>query len=201
MLVNLFINNIIFIFKKLPAKLDSNILDESLQRKLVQLCEFSQCQKWKLLYRASRDGFSGKDFHSKCDRKKNTLTVIKSESGNVFGGYTDKCWHSKGGLVSDPNAFIFSLINKENKPFKVICSDGGQNAIFCISKCGPMFASYPCKLNIEDSSNTNELSIFLNFDDLYNHPDYPVGTEEAKNIMAGSYYFRTTEIEVYTKVN
>ena len=81
----------------------------------------------------------------------NTLTVIKSESGNVFGGYTDKCWHSKGGLVSDPNAFIFSLINKENKPFKVICSDGGIDAIMCNSSYGPTFGICPSDIFIADN--------------------------------------------------
>jgi len=33
------------------------------------------------------------------------------------------------------------------------------------------------------------------------NPDYTVGTEEAKNILAGSYTFNITEIEVYTKLN
>jgi len=36
-----------FIFKKHQIRLDSTILDGSIQCKLVQLCEFSQCQKWK----------------------------------------------------------------------------------------------------------------------------------------------------------
>ena len=152
------------------------------------------------MYRASRDGFSGKDFHSKCDRKKNTLTVIKSESGNVFGGYTDKCWHSKGGLVSDPNAFIFSLINKEDKPFKVACSDSGKDAILGHPLYGLTFGSYPRDLHIADNSNINESS-YSNFGHTYKHPDVPVGTEKAKNILAGSYGFKTTEIEIYTKIN
>jgi hypothetical protein len=44
---------------------------------------------------------------------KNTLRVIKSENGNIFGGYTTKAWDSNWESVTDPNAFIFSLINKE----------------------------------------------------------------------------------------
>jgi len=65
----------------------------------------------------------------------NTLTVIKSESGNVFGGYIDKALTS----ITVPNAFIFSLINKENKSFKSICSNGGQNSILCHRTYGPAF--------------------------------------------------------------
>ncbi len=30
---------------------------------LMDLCEFSPNDKWSLLYRATRDGFRGKDFH------------------------------------------------------------------------------------------------------------------------------------------
>ena len=31
------------------------------------------------------------------------------------------------------------------------------------------------------------------------HPEYAKGTEKARNFLAGSYYFQTTEIEVYNK--
>ena len=150
------------------------------------------------MYRASRDGFSAEDFHSKCNETENTLTVIKSVSGNVFGGYTDRAWNSNDGYLRDPNAFIFSLINKENKPFKVICSDGGKDAVLC-NIGGPAFGKIPSDIYIANNSNTN--SCHCNLGNTYKYPDYPVGTAEAKNILAGSYQFKTTEIEVYTKVN
>jgi hypothetical protein len=53
------------------------IINQGLEGKLLALCEFPANQKWKLLYRGSRDGFSAKAFHSKCDYKANTLTIIK----------------------------------------------------------------------------------------------------------------------------
>ena len=31
----------------------------------------------KLIYRGSRDGMTGKDFHKKCDKKGETITLIK----------------------------------------------------------------------------------------------------------------------------
>jgi hypothetical protein len=167
---------------------------------LVQLCEFSKSQEWKLLYRASRDGFSATNFRSKCNEIEKTLTVITSESGNVFGGYTDKAWTSGNAeYITDPNAFIFSLINKENKPFKVICSDGGIDAIMCNSSYGPTFGICPSDIFIADNSNTN--SCLCNFGNKYKHPDFIFRSEKAKNILAGSYDFKTIEIEVYTKDN
>ena len=47
-----------------------------------------------LLYRASRNGWYSSNFHSCCDNKGPTVTVIRS-GNNIFGGYTEQSWHSK----------------------------------------------------------------------------------------------------------
>ena len=45
----------------------------------------------KVLYRASRNGWFASNFHSCCDNKGPTVTLVKS--GNyIFGGYTDQSW-------------------------------------------------------------------------------------------------------------
>ncbi len=50
-----------------------------------------------LLYRASRDGWTGAKFHSCCDNKGPTVTVVKSSKGNdLFGGYFEDQWESGG---------------------------------------------------------------------------------------------------------
>ena len=49
--------------------------------------------KWRLLFRASRDGFAAETFHTKCDNKGPTVTIVKSGS-NIFGGFTDVSWAS-----------------------------------------------------------------------------------------------------------
>ena len=50
--------------------------------------------EWRLLFRASRDGFAALAFHSKCDERGPTVTVVKS-GGNIFGGFTGNSWTSK----------------------------------------------------------------------------------------------------------
>ena len=50
--------------------------------------------EWRLLFRASRDGFAALAFHFKCDNKGPTITVVKS-GRNIFGGFTEKAWTSK----------------------------------------------------------------------------------------------------------
>ena len=50
-----------------------------------------------LLYRASTDGSSPKDFHRCCNNKGPTLVLIKSGE-YIFGGYTSKSWESPGSM-------------------------------------------------------------------------------------------------------
>ena len=52
--------------------------------------------EWRLLFRASRDGFAASAFHSKCDNKGPTVTVVKS-GANIFGGFNEKPWKNAGG--------------------------------------------------------------------------------------------------------
>ena len=64
-----------------------------------------------LLYRGSRDGFTAQAFHSACDNKGPTLTVIRATNGAVLGGYSHAPWTSQGAYVSQGygNAWLFSL--------------------------------------------------------------------------------------------
>ena len=96
--------------------------DEQKLVELIKLCEFSPNDKRSLLYRGTRDNFGGKAFHSKCDGKSNTLTILKAKQSKfIFGGFTAVNWESSNNLKhkSDPNAFIFSLTNKDNTPLKM----------------------------------------------------------------------------------
>ena len=40
-----------------------------------------------LIYRGSRDGFSGSNYNVKIDKINPTLTLIKSSRGRKFGGF------------------------------------------------------------------------------------------------------------------
>jgi len=175
------------------------MLDRQNKSAITELCEILLEKMWKLQYRATRDGFIGQNFHSKCDGIANTLTIIKSEHGNIFGGFTEKAWKSSstGGCVADPNAFVFSLVNKENKPFKAVCTNS-KEAICCYSYFGPTFGE--SDIVIASGSNSNQRS-FSYFGHSYKHTDYQYGTEKAKTILAGSHKFQTLEIEVFVLIN
>ena len=71
---------------------DSKILTRELDMILSGMLPY-KTGNWRLLYRASRDGFKAESFHLKCDYKGPTVTVVKS--GNfIFGGFTEAAWRS-----------------------------------------------------------------------------------------------------------
>ena len=48
-------------------------------------------QDWKLCWRASQDGLDSTQFHSSCDGKSPTITIVKV-GRYIFGGYTSISW-------------------------------------------------------------------------------------------------------------
>ena len=68
-------------------------------------------KKIELIYRGSRDGTLSKNFHEKCDNKGPTITLIKNEKGNIFGGFSSISWTSQNNNKQAPNSFLFTLTN------------------------------------------------------------------------------------------
>jgi hypothetical protein len=161
---------------------------------LNQLC--NNLAEEKLIYRASRDGFSVSSFHSKCDNYSNTVTIIKTTSNSVFGGFTSATWTSNGGYTFDSNAFIFSLRRSGNSNKERFNVTQPTYAIYSYSSYGPTFGGGH-DIYVSDSSNTNgnsnsDLGYF------YQLPkNITYGSTEAKSYLAGSSNWKTTEIEVY----
>ena len=73
-------------------------------------------------------------------------------------------------------------------------------AICCNPTYGPTFGTQGWDIHITSDSNANNFSC-SQFGYDYKHPDYPAGTEKAKSILAGSYQFKTLEIEVFVCTN
>jgi len=172
---------------------------------LIKVCEFDRESKFTLLYRASQDGFEASHFHSKCDGKANTLTLLRaSETSFIFGGFTTATWESfqPGQWKSDPNAFLFSLKNKDEKPCKMkIDASKHVNAIICNSKYGPIFGvgNGNSDFSVASKANTSNGS-YSNLGYTYKHPKYSKGSNEARSFLAGSKQFQVEEIEVFHKL-
>ena len=75
------------------------IQSNSIQSRSYYFTHFSEIMQtvadsnlvWKLCYRASYHGWAASIFHSNCDGKRDTVTIIRKDR-YVFGGYTDIPW-------------------------------------------------------------------------------------------------------------
>ena len=152
-------------------------------------------RKWSLLYRGSRDGFEASDFNTHCNDKPNTLTIVQSTNGNIFGGFTSAQWDLSSSWQFDKSAFIYSLVNKENRPLLFEHSSSDTSSIYSSPSYGPLFGSGK-DLVIYSSSNMNTTN-YSNLGKTYTHPEYPLGSEKARKILAGSQFFKVQEIEVF----
>ena len=52
----------------------------------------SKFSRWKRCWRASVDGWAASTFHSGCDNKGPTVTIIRVGRKYIFGGYTSLSW-------------------------------------------------------------------------------------------------------------
>jgi len=148
----------------------------------------------KLLYRGSRDGFTARDFHSKCDGKPKTLTVVKAEnSKNIFGGYFEGSWAQSGSYSSLPS-WLFSLVNKYNKPVKLIPNTSSSNT-YVNGTYGPTWGGghdLHINNNMQSTSNYSSPSTYRTFAPGYSN----LGVIYDNNLLAGASHFKVEEIEV-----
>lgn len=132
------------IYPKIPSGFDKNglieeshiIYNEEEMSLINNEIRFGQkLKKYKLLFRAKRDGDSAKIFHSLCDKYNNIIVLIETKQGLRFGGYTSVKFGGTAHLKKDNKAFLFSLDNK--KIYKI---DSNKYAIYCYSNSGPCFS-------------------------------------------------------------
>ena len=136
-----------------------------------------------LLYSIPRDSDSYSTFHSLCNGKGKTLTLVRNTKGYRCGAFITQSWSSSNNYINDPNAFLFSLEFKEYYPIY-----DGTNAIYDHSSYGPTFGNGH-DLYIASGCSQNSSS-YCNF------PYQYCGTR-ARGLTGGSYNFRVNKLEVY----
>lgn len=150
-------------------------------------------QKWQLIYKGQRDGFTSEDFHRCCNNQGSTITLIQTTRGFLFGGFTAISWTSTGDYKSDPQAYLFTLINPyQIKPTKFeIKKDMIDSAVVHNKNHGPYFGNKD--IHIVSSSNIGGQGASVS-----RFPDaYTDSTEKGSKIFAGDTTFVVNEIEVY----
>ena len=72
---------------------------------LVPVLRSSTRSKFVRCWHAKTDGWAASTFHSKCDNKGPTVTIIKVNN-YIFGGYTDVSWSSKYHCIELQHEFV-----------------------------------------------------------------------------------------------
>jgi hypothetical protein len=193
----------IFIENRLNIFLGSTLLITEYEEKLMEFIGGDiqqQQQPWRLIYRASEHGFDAADFHRYCDSFAPTVSIIQTDFGNIFGGYTAIPWSSATLRAdqTDPTAFLFTLKNTLNIPptkFPV-AKDYQQCAISHNPTCGPNFGS--------PKNEGSDLCLRNKFNDKTNCIFFPksyIDTTNHGGLIFAKKYFACKEVEVFTLTN
>jgi predicted nucleic acid-binding Zn-ribbon protein len=134
------------------------LLDSPFVSEFPPLFEEFRRKCFNLLWRGSRDGFTAKEFHRRCDSHANTLSLILDTDGNVFGGFTSVKWENNCGRKGDDSlrSFLFILKSPHGVPPRkfTLREERKECAIYCDSGyCA--FGLNNCYSDILISDNCN----------------------------------------------
>lgn len=104
-------------------ELDNSSIIKSIEEKnkLIEwISAEGKIKNIKLIYRATVDGDTSKNFFSKIKQKGPIISIVETSDEKRFGGFTKVDWKdcSYNGKIEDKNAFLFSL-DKKNK-YKIL---------------------------------------------------------------------------------
>jgi hypothetical protein len=152
-----------------------------------------QKKRWTLLYRGSRDGFAASAFHQNCNERSNTIAVIETTKGWVFGGFTPVAWDSSGGHKDDSSrkSFLFTVKNPRGSDGRKFMMASSAYAIACVGSYGPTFGN-GYDLHIADACNQNT-NCYTNFGNAFMNDSGINGQQ----VFVGEYTFTVKEIEVF----
>jgi hypothetical protein len=163
------------------------------------LFEEFRAKRFNLLWRGSRDGFTAREFHRRCDGRANTLTLISDTKGNVFGGFTPVKWESgRGGKYKCDDSlrsFLFTLRNPRGVPPRkfALKAEKKQNAISCNSADVATFGWNDICVSDNCNKNTDNITrIGTNWSDSMYANDTAF-----ENCFTGAEMFTVKEIEVF----
>ena len=138
--------------------------------------------KCKLIYDAKENGDKVSTFHSLCDNKGATLTIISTSDNKIFGGYLSMSFSENSGWIHDEKAFVFSL--NYNEKYESLDTTytfyGGKDR-------GPTFGGY--NIEIFDSFLSIDKNRYNPYSGTYNFHERYKGSKDQ--------YFRVNELQVY----
>lgn len=160
-----------------------------------------------LIYRGSRDGFKSSVFHELCDKKGETLVIIKSTDNYIFGGYTSISWDStkwNGKIGKENNArrdgkgleFVFTLKNPYDIPPNKFNMKKNwlDHSICCDVNLGPIFGCNDIRIENDCDINSNS---FKYYDFTPGEYCFDDTTGKKRMLFTGNSSYKVEEIEVF----
>lgn len=150
------------------------------------LSDFSSNPKLELLFQGSKHGFSSSQFHTLCNGKGPTLTLIRNDLGYLFGAFTSLSWNSNGSWYSDSTAFLFSFdLQKKFTQFQ-----NQSYAVYMDPNYGPTFGNgHDIYIASDCNSNT---SSHVNMNTTYSLND-----SKLEDMRGSNRNFRVEDYAVY----
>jgi hypothetical protein len=162
-----------------------------------QICEWLESEgksktDWKLAWRGSRDGFD--KFHSLCDLIGESVTVIKSSKGYLFGGFSSASWdavNKNEQYESAPGSFLFTISNPHGIPPTKYPLKFPEYTIYHNKQHGVIFGQRDIFVTSDCNKHSNSCTSF---------PMAYADTTGKKPVytFTGSLCFRVRDIEVFT---
>lgn len=124
-------------------RMDTGMLDARHEELLRPLIEKLTLKVPKLLFRATRDGFSASRFHALCDNKGPTLVLIAhSHFDMLLGGVTEAQWSSTTVVKDSKHAKLFQMSqSQDGKQVLLQLREHVNFGIACHKEWGPCFVS------------------------------------------------------------
>ncbi|XP_033728204.1 interferon-induced protein 44-like [Pecten maximus] len=174
----------------------STLLKQAHKDQLSKWITPSTRHKFTLLYKINLDGCNAQTFHSYCDYKGPTVTVLYNTDNSVYGGYTAASWNSNGGFITDDQAFLFKLeYNGKAQPVKFPIHTDGNNAIYGQDNYGPTFGrGHDLKCFWETVNKTGTYFTLNGETNVGN--TYNMKGQDKNSVMNG--HLNVLELEVYS---
>jgi hypothetical protein len=179
---------------RVETPIDRSEFPSSIIHEIPEILSEFRKSPWILLYRGSQHGYRANSFHETCDGRMNTLTLILTPQGAIFGGFTPLAWDSTSGYKSDPNksGFLFTLKNPHAITPMKFPMVNTENAIWCNRSFGPVFGA-GWDLMISDDCHAKRHS-YVTIGTTYENPTQIDG----RKVLTGDHNFVVQEIEVFT---
>ena len=149
-------------------KINQNIIEQTTIPYYIKIANNFMKDKIKssrLLYKATRNGWSSQNFHKLCDNKGPTITIATLKDGKFIGAFSPISWGIVNNqYINNPDAFLFDDKTKYTSNNSLFGPN--QFVIYQSDSVGPTFGGGHDFLTLAQSSPkmlSNNVFTFLNY--------------------------------------